>query len=912
MPTNSNNSSANTKNIRENTHLSRKDRVPGRVEALPNGESFSTIAGQLGIGEVRGGNHIPACFQRLGRALASFDARLPERPSGLDLAILIRQCLRYHESQSGFSVSPRITVPQETNWPTREEWELAGIQSFPAQAGMRIQASPWLPGWLPDGAPGGVDAATSSETLVREAVPVPGDPFMSRIKGHEIYQSPGQRSAVRAALCAPPGSTLVVCLPTGEGKSLVFQAVSECGYGSADGRPGVTLVVTPTVSLTLDHQRRVEEIGIVRHPVAYTSSTQDEQRQGIVERIRNGTQGLCFAAPESVCGSLLGPLTDAAERGYLRAIVVDEAHLVDSWGANFRAEFQLLGGVRSGFLEISPEACGPRTLLLSATLTNSTIQTLQSIFPGDPGSGGTQLVNSTQLRPELEFWVAEPTTYENRKRRIIETLAHMPRPAILYVTQVDHAQEWFTTLRTLGFKRISRLTGNSSSAERAKVVDDWQEQKLDLVVGTSAFGLGIDNPHVRTIVHACVPETLDRFYQEAGRGGRDGRVAASMVIPAREDGYNWRHDDFRTARSLNSQRLLTIEVARRRWHAMFNNPDKKSEGNGVFQLYVDVSPGADAEHIDMVGETNTGWNQRALTLMANSGMIDLLGSAPGQRSEGFDSGEAQETDSLTDKSASRRRETQRVRIVDPGHLDISSWQERVEPHRRKSTSGYRDNLNRMFRFLDGNECAAEVLAPVYEVDWPPSDAVPSVPIPVAKACAGCPYCRRTGASRVAEKPQTPRVPWPRGATVSASASRLLDASNRLLVSYDSDLDRRSTRRWCEGLAKLATCGVRNLIAPLGGPIQAGDVQDHLPHLPIFVSAELPPRDYLPPGPVAVILPPRHEIPKLLLRPREPGEAHFIFAHRHAEDPDSPGVMLSDRFEGPQLASLELFIHRVNQ
>ena len=332
----------------------------------------------------------------------------------------------------------------------------------------------------------------------------------------------------------------------------------------------------------------------------------------------------------------------------------------------------------------------------------------------------------------------------------------------------------------------------------------------------------------------------------------------------------------------------------------------------MFQLYVDVSPGVDPDHIDMVGETNTDWNQRTLTLMANSGMVELLGSAPRQRAEGSDSGEAQETDSPNDEPVARRRETQRVRIIDPGHLDISSWQERVEPHRRKSTSGYRDNLNRMFRFLDGNECAAEVLAPVYEVDWPPSDAEPSVLIPVAKACAGCPYCRRTGASRVAEKPQTPRVPWPRGATVSPPASRLLDDSNRLLVSYDSDLDRRSTRRWCEGLAKLAGCGVRNFIAPPGGPIRVGDVQDHLPHLPIFASSELPPWDYLPPGPVTVILPPGHQIPKLLLRPRDPTEAHFIFAHWDSEDPDSPGIPLRDRLQGPQLPSLDLFIHRVNQ
>ena len=128
--------------------------------------------------------------------------------------------------------------------------------------------------------PDGVDAAVVSETQLRRILPVPGDPFMAGIDGHGDYQSGGQRSAVRAALCAPPGSTLVVCLPTGEGKSFVFQAIASFGYGSTDGRPGVTLVVTPTVSLALDHQRRAQDMGIAGHPVAYTSGMQREDAPG--------------------------------------------------------------------------------------------------------------------------------------------------------------------------------------------------------------------------------------------------------------------------------------------------------------------------------------------------------------------------------------------------------------------------------------------------------------------------------------------------------------------------------------------------------------------------------------------------------------------------------------------------------
>ena len=882
--------------------------MTARYENYHEDGPLAVIASQLGFGSDANTYSDATCFQRLDRALASREAR----PSKLDLATLIRQCLRFHDSQSEVPIASRVRVPEGPNWPSAREWELVGMNALPDKGWTLVQANPWVPSWLPNIGPNGVDGGPVSDTQMRKLLPVPGDPFMARIDGYGNYQSSGQRAAVRSALCAPPGSTLIVCLPTGEGKSFVFQAVATFGYGSADGRPGVTLVVTPTVSLALDHQRRAQEMGIANHPVAYTSGMQGEQRRGIIDRIRNGTQGLCFAAPEAVCGSLFSPLSDAASQGYLRALVVDEAHLVDTWGANFRAEFQLLGGIRSKLLEKAPASVLPRTLLLSATFTDTTLRTLQSIFPGNPDHGGIQLVSSGQLRPEIEYWIAKPASYKDRKERVIETITNMPRPAVLYVTEVEQAQDWYKNLRDLGFRRVGILTGRSSAVERSKVVDDWRERKLDLVVGTSAFGLGIDNPNVRTIIHACVPETLDRFYQEAGRGGRDGKVAASVIIPASEEGYNWRQDDFRTARSLNSRRLLTIEVAHRRWCAMFGSPERVSESNGVFQLPVDVPPGPDPDHIDMVGETNTGWNQRTLTLMANSEMIELLGPVSWREAESNTSIEQEMDSSAYGPTEIQHREIQRVRIKDPRHLDYATWEEVVDPHRKHMESAYRSNLDKMFQFLKGEECAADLLSSVYEVDWQPSPVEAPSPIPVAKSCAGCPNCRKNGVRRLTESPQTSRVPWPHSDGVIPPALGMLDSSNRLLVFYDGALDRPTLRRWTEGLAKLAVCGVRNLITLPGCQIRSEEVQKNVPYLPLFVSSKLPPQDYLPPGPTAVILPPDHTISDLLLRPRGTYEPHFIFAHRDSEAPGFPGVLLRNRYEGPQLANLDLFVYKVNQ
>ena len=604
----------------------------------------------------------------------------------------------------------------------------------------------------------------------------------------------------------------------------------------------------------------------------------------------------------------LFPLSNAASQGYLRALVVDEAHLVDAWGANFRADFQLLGGIRTKILENAPDGTRPRTLLLSATFTGTTLDTLQSIFPGDPASGGTQLVSSTQLRPEVEYWVARPTGQEERKKRVTEALLHMPRPAILYVTEVEHAEEWRRSLRDLGFRRLEVLTGRSSTAQRGRVINAWREQKLDIVVGTSAFGLGIDHPNVRAVVHACVPETLDRFYQEVGRGGRDGKVAASIIVPVREDHYSER-DDFQMASSLNSRRLLTKEVARRRWDAMFNHPEKVHEGDGVFRLPVDVPPGTDQRHIDMEGETNTGWNQRALTLMANSGMLELLGPVSWRETE---SGGEPDGDQDDEATPERRREIHRVKVVDPRHQEDTAWTERVEPYRKRMESASRANLDKMRQFLRGRECAADLLAPVYELSWKSSDPDPERTVPVARACAGCPHCRRTGFERSTEPPQIPGIPWQWTAGVSAPASRLLDDTNRVVVFYDDALDRQTLRRWRQAMAKLALCGVRNLISLPGAPLQAEELQGELPNMPIFSSSELAPFDYLPTAPVAVIVPHGYTISQHILRPRKPAESHFIFAHRASPDPGIPGALLRDRFQGPQLASLELFFYRMSQ
>ena len=109
---------------------------------------------------------------------------------------------------------------------------------------------------------------------------------------------------------------------------------------------------------------------------------------------------------------------------------------------------------------------------------------------------------------------------------MLEALRHVPRPAILYVTRVVDAKAWRDRLEAEGFEHAELVHGETGANERDRILRGWRDGDIDLVVATSAFGLGIDYRHVRAVVHACIPESLDRFYQEVGRGGRDGRRAS--------------------------------------------------------------------------------------------------------------------------------------------------------------------------------------------------------------------------------------------------------------------------------------------------------------------------------------------------------------------------------------------------
>ena len=256
-------------------------------------------------------------------------------------------------------------------------------------------------------------------------------------------------------------------------------------------------------------------------PLAYHSGLDEEAKRRVRSAIRDGSLPIVFASPEAIMGPLRGPLFDAARQGRLKLFAVDEAHVIAQWGQGFRPEFQSIAGLRDALLDACPPTEQFRTLLLTATLTPDCFATLQFLF----GRGNCQLISELSLRAEPGFLVSLAAHEPERISRIIEGIRYLPRPLILYTTLRRPAEEWHDRLLGAGFRRLRMVRGGDLSDEEGEaILRDWRRGAIDIIVATSAFGLGMDQAEVRSVIHACLPETIDRYYQEVGRGGRDGNA----------------------------------------------------------------------------------------------------------------------------------------------------------------------------------------------------------------------------------------------------------------------------------------------------------------------------------------------------------------------------------------------------
>ena len=437
------------------------------------------------------------------------------------------------------------------------------------------------------------------------------DPWIYALTGFQRFKSMAQKLSVYGALHTPEGYTALVSLPTGGGKSLVTQML---GYQEE----GLTIVVVPTVSLADDQLIAARQL-IKREHADQEIFT---YRSGVtiapvLQAIEKKTARLLFISPEALLNNQAfeDVIQTANRQRYLKNIVIDEAHIVVDWGASFRVEFQCLEAWRKKLMLNNPAI---RTILLSATFENSCIQVLKKLF-----SDGERWVEvrCDALRHEMRYIYLEEKSRKAKEKKIVELVRKLPHPMIIYCARPDEAERIRVLLGENGIRNVRTYTGLTDGSQREQILREWKADQFSVMAATSAFGVGVDKPDVRTVLHTYIPQNPNSYYQEAGRGGRDHLPSLSVICT--------QPDDIHSTYQRISKRVMTTEKIIGRWNSMYNN--KSSIRDGVFThintaIRPDYSLTEEMEGMDdvPVSEADRNWNIYVLLLFRRYDLIDIV------------------------------------------------------------------------------------------------------------------------------------------------------------------------------------------------------------------------------------------------------------------------------------------------
>jgi ATP-dependent DNA helicase RecQ len=337
---------------------------------------------------------------------------------------------------------------------------------------------------------------------------MPPDPvaLLRRHLGYPAFR-PGQEDLVRAVLA---GRDALGVLPTGGGKSVCYQ-VPALALG------GLTLVITPLVSLMEDQVGRAKGAGLRAAHLSAAQST--EVKRATLASAQAGRLDILFVAPERLeLDAFRAVLADTD----VRLLAVDEAHCISEWGHDFRPSYRRIGFLRQGL--------GCPTLALTATATPAVREdVIASLALERP----LAVVRSFD-RPNLSWTVVSGGSLPERASGAYRILKRSPGCAVVYAPTRRTVERVRDALALRGCVTEAYHAGLPGD-ERSRVQAAFMEGRCRVVVATNAFGMGIDKADVRTVVHIHLPGTLESYYQEAGRAGRDGEPARCLAFQARAD-----------------------------------------------------------------------------------------------------------------------------------------------------------------------------------------------------------------------------------------------------------------------------------------------------------------------------------------------------------------------------------------
>jgi ATP-dependent DNA helicase RecQ len=319
---------------------------------------------------------------------------------------------------------------------------------------------------------------------------------------------PGQEAVIRSIV---EGRDTIAVMPTGAGKSLCYQL-------PALHLPGTTVVVSPLIALMKDQTDKLQALGVRARQV--NSALDAEELKQSLQAIEDREVEFVFATPERLEDPAF---IELFQRHHVDLFVVDEAHCLSEWGHDFRPAFLSLGAAIKA-------VNSPPVLALTATATERVLEDIsRHLNLREP-----RTFNLGIFRPNLHYEVRRTANETVKQQQLVRILREEPGHGIVYCATVKNCELVVRVLEAEGIV-CGMYHGRMGSARRHDIQDRFMAGKLKAIVATNAFGMGIDKSDIRFVVHYDVPGSLESYYQESGRAGRDGEPASCILLYRIED-----------------------------------------------------------------------------------------------------------------------------------------------------------------------------------------------------------------------------------------------------------------------------------------------------------------------------------------------------------------------------------------
>jgi ATP-dependent DNA helicase RecQ len=329
------------------------------------------------------------------------------------------------------------------------------------------------------------------------------------VLGHDELR-PGQAEAVQAVL---DGRDTLAVMATGYGKSAIYQLAGLLVDGP-------TLVISPLIALQRDQVDHLDDEAL-GGAATVSSAVSKAERESALQRAEQGDLEFLFMAPEQLANPDV--LEDVRQAGP-KLMVVDEAHCISEWGHDFRPEYLRLGAFA--------EALGHPTIL---ALTATAAPPVREEILGRLGLRDPEVIVTGFDRPNLWFGVRRFHEEHAKEEALAEHLAELAKPGIVYTATRKDAERLADELSERTDLSVVAYHGGMRGRERDEVQEAFMADEIDVIVATTAFGMGVDKANVRFVIHHVVPDSMDAYWQEIGRAGRDGEPAEALLLYRPED-----------------------------------------------------------------------------------------------------------------------------------------------------------------------------------------------------------------------------------------------------------------------------------------------------------------------------------------------------------------------------------------